>query len=80
MVSITMTRTQQNPRQALLVGGPPGSLLTPDVPLGGRQMQEMTYSVSQGATPASRREPEGWRKEGGIFQENMFIMAASNTG
>lgn len=26
-------------------------------------MQEMTYSVSQGATPASRREkePEGWR-------------------
>lgn len=68
MVSITTTRTQ-NPWQALLVGGPPGSRLTPDVPLGGRQMQEITYSVSQGATPASRRErgrePEGWRKVGG---------------
>lgn len=45
-------------------------------------MQEMTYSVSQGATPASRREREheGWRKRGENFQENMFTMAASDTG
>lgn len=49
-------------------------------------MQEITYSVSQGATPASRRErgrePEGWRKVGGgggeNFQENVFTMAASD--
>ncbi|GAA6088981.1 uncharacterized [Tachysurus ichikawai] len=63
MLSTIMTRTQKNPWQAVLMGGPPGSRLTPDMPLGGLQMQEMTYSVSQGATPASRREkePEGWR-------------------
>lgn len=43
-------------------------------------MQEMTYSVSQGTAPASRRErePEGWQK-GENFQENMFTMAASDT-
>lgn len=83
MVSITLTRTLPNPWQALLVGGPPGSLLTPDVPLGGLQMEEMTYSVSRGATPASLREkePEGWRKqEGENFPENMFTMAASEPG
>lgn len=83
MVSITLTRTLPNPWQALLVGGPPGSLLTPDVPLGGLQMEEMTYSVSRGATPASlrEREPEGWRKEEGEnFPENMFTMAASEPG
>lgn len=44
-------------------------------------MQEITYSVSQGATPASwrEREPEGWQKVGvENFQENVFTMAASD--